>query len=358
MTGIRKLWKLFLYAGVDKEEYDKLYPVICEENKELLIVFSQLAAVMFFLLFIASMLSKGFVTDNSMTYLTFGIWMLIILFCSNCILPKYPSLIMLHVYIFEIMLYVFGTHISMLHAEKPAVSAIVFLFVTSLLFYDRPARLTALIVSYVAAFCWIVVHFKAPDAVESDVWNMITFGIVAVATTVFIMSIKIRALEQSRQIEYMSKIDLLTGVNNRNLYESRLPEYPKRCSSRLACVYADVNGLHEMNNRDGHDAGDRMLREVAAAIRQSFGPEHTYRIGGDEFVAFRVDGQPEKLSHDIDQLKRGLHDKGYHVSIGTALREKAQGEIDMYEIVNEAEVNMFADKRDFYRRSENDRRSR
>lgn len=355
---LRRLWKLFLYAGVEKEEYNQLLPSIREENRVLLKVFSQLAAVMFLLLYIASMLTNGFATINSTTYMLCAIEMLIVLFCSHFILPKHPLLVMLFVYIFEIMLYAFGIHISMLHAEKPAVSAVAFLLVSPLLFYDRPVRLSAVIAAVVAVFCGIVVRFKAPDVAETDIWNSITFGVVAVATTVFTMSIKIRSLSQARQVEYLSRTDLLTGANNRNHYENRLHGYPGLCSSNLSCIYADVNGLHELNNRKGHPAGDKMLREVAEAMQQCFGQEHTYRVGGDEFVAFRVDGQPEDLPSEIDRLTRALDTKGYHVSFGTAVRERAQGEMNMRELVSEAETNMFAAKQEFYRRSENDRRSR
>ena len=69
--------------------------------------------------------------------------MLIILFCVQYVVPKKPSLVMLLVYVFEIVLYVFGIRISMLHADKPAVSAVAFLLVSPLLFYDRPIRLSA-----------------------------------------------------------------------------------------------------------------------------------------------------------------------------------------------------------------------
>ena len=358
MTTIRKLWNLFLCAGLEKEEYDKLIPSIREKNRELLNVFSQLAAVMFFLLFIASMLTNGFAAVNSKTYLFCGLEMVSILFCSHFVLQKHPALVMLFVYLFEITLYVFGIYISMLHPEKPAVSAIAFLLVSPLLFNDRPIRLSALIAVVVAVFCSIVVRFKAPDVAETDVWNMITFGVVAVASTVFIMSIKYQALAQSRRIEYLSQTDLLTGAKNRNHYEDRMIEYPRLYTSNLICVYADVNGLHEMNNNEGHLAGDRMLREVAKKMQQCFGQEHTYRIGGDEFVAFRADGQPEDVSSEIDRLSRALQKKGYHVSFGIAVREKAQGELNMYELVKEAETNMFAAKEEFYSQSGNNRRSR
>ncbi|MGX8720733.1 MAG: GGDEF domain-containing protein, partial [Eubacteriales bacterium] len=181
---------------------------------------------------------------------------------------------------------------------------------------------------------------------------------VAVAVTVFTMSVKMRALLQSRQIEYLSQTDLLTGAKNRNHYENRLQTYPDMCRSNLACVYADVNGLHEMNNRYGHPAGDKMLREVAEAMQRCFGAEHTYRLGGDEFAAFRADVEPAGLSAEVDRLQRELESKGYHVSFGIAVREKTQGALDMRELVSVAETGMFAAKQAFYRRAENDRRER
>ena len=358
MTTIRKLWKLFLYAGIEKEEYEKMLPGIRKENRTLLRVFSLLGAVMFFLLLIASLLSNGFATSNSTTYLVCGIEMLIILLCSHFVVPKHPALVTLFVYLFEITLYVFGIHISMLHAEKAAVSAVAFLLVSPLLFYDRPIRLTALIAAAVTAFCWIVIRRKAPDVAETDVWNMITFGAVSVASTVFLMSIKIRALAQSREIEYLSQTDLLTGVKNRNHFEERLQSYPETCTSNLICVYADANELHELNNREGHPAGDRMLREVGAAMQSLFGPEHTYRIGGDEFIAFRADDRPESLSAEVEQMKQNLAKMGYHVSFGIAAAEKPQGKMDISGLVNEAESQMFAAKRAFYSSTEHDRRSR
>lgn len=354
----RRLWQLFLYAGVEKEEFHKLLPSIREENTVLLNLFSQIAAIMFFLLYIASMLSQGFATINSTTYMVCAVEMLAILFCVHYILPKHPALVMLFVYLFEIMLYAFGIHVSMLHADKPAVSAVAFLLVSPLLFYDRPARLSALIAAVVAVFCGIVLRFKSPEVAGNDLWNAITFGIVAVVATVFIMIIKIRALEQSWQIKYMSETDLLTGVKNRNHYENRLQEYPGLGSSNLICVYADVNGLHEMNNKYGHSAGDQMLCEVAEAMQQCFGKEHTYRVGGDEFVAFRVDGRPEDLPEEIDRLSQALREKGYHVSFGITVHEKAQGEVNIHELVSKAEINMFAAKRAYYSQSEHERRSR
>ncbi len=358
MELLQKLRKLFLYGGVEKETFDSLTSGIHAENQILLRVFSQLAGIMFFLLYIASMLTRGFATVNSTTYLICGMVMLAIMLCVNHVVPKHPTLVVVLIYLFEIVLYVFSIRISMLHADKPAVSAVAFLLVSPLLFYDRPIRLSALIAVDVAVFCAMVLCSKQPEVAETDVWNMVTFGIVAVVTTLFIMSIKIRALAQSRQIEYISQTDLLTGLKNRNHYENQLQKYPQMCASNLICVYGDVNGLHELNNRLGHPAGDKMLRDVAAAMRQYFGPDHAYRIGGDEFAAFRMDTPPEDVSAAIERMRQDLAEKGYHVSFGIAVRRKEQGAIEMRELIREAENGMYAAKREFYRQPEHNRRSR
>lgn len=352
------LRKLFLYAGVEKEEYNALSGAIRKENMALLSVFSQLAGIMFFLLYITSMITQGFATVNSSTYLICGFVMLAIMLCVRFIVPKHPALVTALVYVFEIVLYVFSIRISMLHADKAAVSAVAFLLVSPLLFYDRPVRLSALLAADVAAFCVIVLCVKQPEVAETDVWNMVTFGVVAVATTVFIMSVKIRAMAQSRQIEYMSQTDLLTGLKNRNYYENRLQKYPEMCRENLICVYGDVNGLHEVNNRQGHSAGDRMLREVAAAMQACFGSEDTCRIGGDEFAAFRMDAQPETVSAEVERMRQELAGKGYHVAFGMAVRDKSQGPIDMQAFLKEAESAMFSAKREFYRQPEHNRRRR
>ena len=358
MDHLIRLRNLFLYAGLERETFHDLRPVIHKENLVLLRLFSLLASVMFFLLLITSMLSRGFASVNSSTYLTCGIAMLVIQLCARYYLPKQPAFVMVYVYLFEITLYVFGIHISMLHAEMPAVSAIVFLLVTPLLFYDRPIALSALIALVAAIFCGIVARYKDPGVAESDIWNTITFGMVAIATSLFIMKIKMQALAQSRQIEYMGQTDLLTGVKNRNHYEKRLQGYPEMCTSSLVCVYADVNGLHEMNNREGHSAGDRMLREVASKMQQYFGREHTYRIGGDEFAAFRVDGQTEEVLSEIDRIRQELAREKYHVSFGMSVQEQTRGKINMAELIKEAENNMFAAKKEFYRQPEHNRRNR
>ena len=352
MIYIRKLRSLFLFAGLEKEEYVSLIPVIREKNRELLRVFSLLGAVFFFLLSIASLLSGGFASANSITYLQCGIGMLIILFCSWFVLPKHTSLSACFVIVFELLLYAFGIRISLLHAEKAAVSAVAFLLVAPLLFYDQPARLSLLTAGVTAVFCLIVSRVKTPDVAEADIWNMITFAAVAIAATVFMMSLKLRSLLQSRQIEHMSQTDLLTGVKNRNFYENRLNQYPEMCASSLTCIYADVNGLHEMNYREGHSSGDRMLCEVASALMEHFGSEHVYRVGGDEFTVIIkkpesdtvVAGLIPQMNEEINAYNNNNPSEPIAIALGYESSSEETG-FDFNDILRLADVKMYENKR-------------
>ena len=78
--------------------------------------------------------------------------------------------------------------------------------------------------------------------------------------------------------------DSLTGLLNRNAYDSDVEQLRSADIGAVVCVYADMIGLHEVNNHLGHKQGDRMLCEFADTARAFFGDDRLYRIGGDEFV--------------------------------------------------------------------------
>ncbi len=153
-------------------------------------------------------------------------------------------------------------------------------------------------------------------------------------------------MESYQIIRDMGTIDLLTGMKNRNSYEVALPRYAAMACDRLYCVYTDVNGLHELNNQYGHKAGDAMLRFTADCICTIFGREHAYRIGGDEFVVFVMDGTPQEVAARIARLRRQMEEKEYYISVGTACRQAPEHGID--QLITQAEKAMYKDKRAFY----------
>lgn len=159
----------------------------------------------------------------------------------------------------------------------------------------------------------------------------------------------VRTKKELQAKEKMATTDLLTNLKNRNAYEQVLARYEANLPAGLSCVYADANGLHELNNSQGHGAGDKMLRTVAEAFAECFGRECVYRIGGDEFLVFvetDMDSVPEKAL----KAKERVEEAGYHVSVGTA-----SGEGSAAAVVKVAEMRMYEDKKRYYM-SQGDRR--
>ena len=141
--------------------------------------------------------------------------------------------------------------------------------------------------------------------------------------------------------------DMLTGLYNRNRYEMDCVRCKELYENSLSCIYMDANGLHEINNTQGHEAGDKMLKTIAKWIMKVFGVRSTYRIGGDEFLVFAPDISEAELRHRCHGISMRLQEDGYHISCGTAVME---GEFDVEELVKTAETHMYADKRRYYSR--------
>lgn len=159
-----------------------------------------------------------------------------------------------------------------------------------------------------------------------------------------------------RDMQRLGEGDALTGLYNRNRYEMDLPNLAEECRDSLCCIFVDVNGLHELNNARGHEAGDQMLRSVASGLRACFGSRHTYRVGGDEFIVFVCDAPAEDTKERLQELAETLKGKGYFVSAGFARADVPIGDVDG--LVKTAEKRMYAEKQAYYQDPANDRRAR
>ncbi len=157
-------------------------------------------------------------------------------------------------------------------------------------------------------------------------------------------------LENHNIIKNMGAMDYLTGIKNRNSYEAALKDYAimDDCTT-LWCVFVDVNNLHEVNNTQGHKAGDIMLCAVANAVKRIFGERDSYRVGGDEFVAFATDSTTEEFLKKKRAIMAELAAKGYHVSVGfESIERTADGIFDIERVVTAAEAIMYREKRKYY----------
>ena len=139
----------------------------------------------------------------------------------------------------------------------------------------------------------------------------------------------------------MSQSDALTGLLNRHCYEQRIAEPVGPEHSSLTCLYADANGLHRINNEQGHDAGDALLCCVADAMRDIFGDEQVFRIGGDEFVALLPDEELAAVREKTAELRKRVEARGYSVAVGM---ERGLAPCSIRPMLRSAELKMQEDK--------------
>jgi len=111
------------------------------------------------------------------------------------------------------------------------------------------------------------------------------------------------------EISRLLVTDPLTGVANRRRLEEVLDTEIQRCArhDRESCVaYVDIDDFKTINDRHGHQAGDRVLQEVARAMANHLRANDTIaRYGGDEFVLVLPETSSKQVTQLIDRI-RGL----------------------------------------------------
>jgi diguanylate cyclase (GGDEF)-like protein/PAS domain S-box-containing protein len=113
-------------------------------------------------------------------------------------------------------------------------------------------------------------------------------------------------LRYERDLHALALVDELTGLQNRRaftLFAEQELARGRRSGRTPVLVFADLDGLKQINDEHGHAAGDVALKLVANALRSIFREtDIVARWSGDEFVALMVDGSEEAAQLIADRL--------------------------------------------------------
>lgn len=172
-----------------------------------------------------------------------------------------------------------------------------------------------------------------PDCSEANPWAVVLIG--------FDLSLDLIA----KNMKEIYRQDSLTGLLNRNAYDSDVEQLRSADIGAVVCVYADMIGLHEVNNHLGHKQGNRMLCEFADAARAFFGDDRLYRIGGDEFVIISSAHTEAQIRKQLNYMRERLHTQGCEISVGVASSESTS---DLPKIIEQAENEMRREKKEYY----------
>jgi diguanylate cyclase (GGDEF)-like protein len=142
----------------------------------------------------------------------------------------------------------------------------------------------------------------------------------------------------------LTKKDTLTGVLNRQAYESEIKDNKKEIS---ALVSVDMNGLKEINDKKGHAAGDKALATLALCMVKATKPgQLVYRIGGDEFMIICWKSSEIEIKRLIERIEKRVDRTEYFCAIGYSY--SADGTKKISEMQQEADEAMYTQKEDFY----------
>ncbi len=153
-------------------------------------------------------------------------------------------------------------------------------------------------------------------------------------------------LEKLKKDKY---IDSLLQVYNRTAYNELMQE--KKKYSNCAVAFIDANGLGVVNNRYGHEEGDKFLISVCNSFKNFFRYSDIYRVGGDEFIIICENIDEALFNEKMQKAMEKISLTQYTVSVGTIYYESID---DLSSAVKDAGIIMKKNKEE-YRRNNPDK---
>ncbi|WP_026662222.1 GGDEF domain-containing protein [Butyrivibrio proteoclasticus] len=156
-----------------------------------------------------------------------------------------------------------------------------------------------------------------------------------------------------RELENKSIYDSLCGVKNRSAMEMTIKKLKKR-SFNIGIIYADANGLKQMNDSRGHEAGDELLKKISTIMKRRVNRDYIYRVGGDEFVIAIPKMEKQDFIDLCASLQKDFEEaEGISVAMGW---DWGTSSAEISTIMKSADKLMYEDKANYYRKN-NRRRS-
>ncbi len=153
----------------------------------------------------------------------------------------------------------------------------------------------------------------------------------------------------NRRLQEVAMTDMLTGFPNRRHALERIEqEWAAAIRSKrpLAAMVIDIDEFKQINDGHGHDVGDAVLRDVAAALKSALRlQDMVCRFGGDEFLVICPDTTRESALACAERMRSAVESSafgGATVSVGLAVRDEAMPDFDV--LIKRADQGVFIAK--------------
>ena len=130
-------------------------------------------------------------------------------------------------------------------------------------------------------------HEQALGALRADRARLVRNWVSGVALLLCVggLTFSVMTRRLNHRLKVLSTVDVLTGLLNRRAATESLMECSGAPEANGVLMLIDIDKFKSINDRFGHDAGDRALRELAARLRKACRPDDLLaRWGGEEFL--------------------------------------------------------------------------
>ena len=168
-------------------------------------------------------------------------------------------------------------------------------------------------------------------------------------TTYFLAS-ELASYQLFQRLEILSSQDVLTGIYNRNAMNNRIDGLladRSKYDTPVGIVFADLNGLKQVNDTEGHFSGDLLLKDAALTLQKYFPEYEIYRAGGDEFMVLALEADPDRFTQLTKRFQEATSTPdGVCFAVGCCY-----GTAEMIrKSMQTADQNMYLDKEAFYQK--------
>lgn len=361
---LSRLRSVFLYDIPVSFDTSGIKSQIMEENRKFVVIWSVANILYWSFCLVMSTMQPDYMLCRSIyaVALTASICSLLLAVFA---VPRVPWLVQIASLAVDMIFLGAGIGVAM-HLAPKTIIIFASVLVVPILFISRPLPNLILLIFNAIVFSVAGKAAMEPETYSWTLTNLVIFSTIGLFLGYFVnktrferylfadSAVKLAEL-QTRYAFY----DQMTELQNRRAYEETLRRFAGEMPPYCCMVTLDINGLKQINDRLGHEAGDELITASAECLRRGFpGIDTIYRTGGDEFCVVITDADTD-AARCLEQTAehcagwQGKFVKGFSLSYGYADSREFP---DIDSVRRAADQRMYQFKRQYYASSGQDRR--
>jgi diguanylate cyclase (GGDEF)-like protein len=181
---------------------------------------------------------------------------------------------------------------------------------------------TAIYISVYSLFALIAIRLTGNYNIDLFSYITLIMSILAFSLLGFLVAVQLENynkenIEQSKKLEHLALVDELTDTFNRRAFfkiAQKLLKQASRENKSISIIMIDIDHFKNVNDTYGHKTGDIVLKKFAYTIKQTVRKNDVFaRIGGEEFVLFLYDINPEKSENTINKILNKI--RNMHITL-------------------------------------------